>query len=244
MQFQDITFITHMETYPSYIYFPSLDFSAIIHIYPYTIPVLCVSFSHSFSCQPEPPQMSMLRQFMKQWKTITLKCSRRALLSPRRHIPSGFLAVYVGPNRMRFLVPVRILHLPIFVALLQRAEEEYGFKFNGGIILPCEVDFFKQVLRFLDKDEKKYGRLELHEFLKVISEMGFDSSSCKDEEGNFSRSHHDLIPLMQKARVWAQQLKWWVCIIEENWKIMMIIMWSWLKHQCHAMYKCIFLILI
>ncbi|XP_021689444.2 auxin-induced protein 6B [Hevea brasiliensis] len=139
----------------------------------------------------------MLKQFIKQWK-------RAALLSPSqyssnsgssRHIPSGFLAVYVGQNRMRFLIPVRFLHLPIFIALLEKAEEEYGFKFSGGIVLPCEVDLFKQVLRFLDKDEKKYGRLRVNEFLKLIS----DSSSCKEEEGNFSHCHHGLIPLMQKA---------------------------------------------
>ncbi|TXG46630.1 hypothetical protein EZV62_027869 [Acer yangbiense] len=39
-------------------------------------------------------------------------------------------------------------------------QEEYGFKCNGGIGLPCEVDLFEEVLKFLVKDEMKYGSLE------------------------------------------------------------------------------------
>jgi SAUR family protein len=48
------------------------------------------------------------------------------------------------------------LKLPIFVALLENSVEDYGFQSSGGIEMPCEVDLFKQVLQFLDKDEKKY----------------------------------------------------------------------------------------
>ena len=71
---------------------------------------------------------------------------------------SGFLAVYVGSKRERFLIPIRYLNLPVFVTLMKRAEEEYGFKFSGGIMLLCEVGFFRKVLEFLEKDERKFGR--------------------------------------------------------------------------------------
>ena len=91
--------------------------------------------------------------------------------------PSGFLAVYVRSKRERFLILIRYLNLLVFVTLLKRAEEEYGFKFSGGIMVLCEVGFFRKVLEFLEKDERKFGRLELDEFLKMFSEVGFDRFS-------------------------------------------------------------------
>ncbi|KAK9229939.1 hypothetical protein WN944_022905 [Citrus x changshan-huyou] len=116
---------------------------------------------------------------MRRWKAMSLKHKHARDPSDSdsdsesdsdHQIPLGFLAVYVGEVRMRFLIPTRFLKLPIFTYLLKIAEEEYEFKISGGIVLPCEVDFFKQVLRFLEEDEKSYGGLELHEFLKLIRE--------------------------------------------------------------------------
>ncbi|KAJ0007767.1 hypothetical protein Pint_30756 [Pistacia integerrima] len=128
--------------------------------------------------------------------------SSAAASGSSHHIPSGFLTVYVGEVRMRFLIPTRFLKLPIFVYLLNIAEEEYGFKFSGGIVLPCEVDFFKQVLKFLEKNEKKYGSLEVHEFLKLIQEVGFDSSSSSSSCKESNRSCSRFTPLLHnKARI-------------------------------------------
>ncbi|KAI9160974.1 hypothetical protein LWI28_013300 [Acer negundo] len=110
------------------------------------------------------------------------------------HILSCFFAVYVGEDRKRFLIPTRFLNLPIFVYLLKIAEKEYGFKCNGGIALPCEVDLFEEVLKFLVKDEKKYGSLEVSEFLKLIREMEFDSFSCKE-----SPRDQSFMPLLLKS---------------------------------------------
>lgn len=75
---------------------------------------------------------------------------------------------------MRFLIPTRFLKFPIFTYLLKIAKEEYEFKISGGIALPWEVDFFKKVLRFLEERWEDYGGLELHEFLKLIREVGFE----------------------------------------------------------------------
>ena len=98
------------------------------------------------------------------------------LCSATTRIPSGFLAIYVGCERKRFLIPTRFLSLPVFIALLDQAGEEYGFKFSGGIALPCEVQFFTEVLKFLAKDDKKYGGLGLHK-VTVINSMliGFET---------------------------------------------------------------------
>ncbi|XP_044485305.1 auxin-induced protein X15-like [Mangifera indica] len=99
-------------------------------------------------------QIIDFKHLIKCWKAITLSDSAS------NQVPSGFLAVYVGEARVKFLIPARFLNLPIFVHLLNIAGEEYGFKFSGGIVLPCDVGFFKQLLKFLEKNEKKYGSLE------------------------------------------------------------------------------------
>ncbi|KAK1575855.1 hypothetical protein Q3G72_008927 [Acer saccharum] len=153
-------------------------------------------------------QIIRLKQVMKQWKDrslkhkLTLSDSGSADASPslgrskhhHHHILSGFFAVYIGEDRKRFLIPTRFLNLPIFVYLLKIAEEEYGFKFNGGIALPCEVDLFEEVFKFLVKDEKKYGSLEVSELLKLIREMEFDSFSCKE-----SPLQQSFMPLLLKS---------------------------------------------
>ncbi|KAK9281954.1 hypothetical protein L1049_004863 [Liquidambar formosana] len=157
-------------------------------------------------------QIVQLLQIMKRWKArstlkrkhlLTLSStdssdsdSSSPLSASTHRVPSGFLAVYVGMERQRFLIPTRYLNFPVFVALLKKAEEEYGFKFSGGIVLPCEVDFFVEVLKFLDKDERKFGKLELDEFLKIFSEVGFDSSSCKE---GYHYSCNGFSPLMQAS---------------------------------------------
>ncbi|KAF8400179.1 hypothetical protein HHK36_013475 [Tetracentron sinense] len=153
-------------------------------------------------------QVVLLKQIVKRWKTMSLK--RRSFLShpgsdsdsdsgssssSNRRIPSGSLAVYVGPERRRFVIPTRYLNLPIFVSLLKKAEEEFGFQSDGGLVLPCEVGFFKGVLKLLEKDEQRFRRLQLDEFLNMFAEIGFDY--CK--EGN--NPSHGFTPLLQKARV-------------------------------------------
>jgi SAUR family protein len=74
--------------------------------------------------------------------------------------PKGCMAVrVVGPSSAaagrkeqeqeeeeeRFVVPVGYLKHPLFVALLQAAEEEYGFEQKGAITIPCGVDHFRRV---------------------------------------------------------------------------------------------------
>ncbi|CAJ1973010.1 unnamed protein product [Sphenostylis stenocarpa] len=39
-------------------------------------------------------------------------------------VPRGYLAVYVGENMKRFLIPVSFLNEPLFQELLSEAEEE------------------------------------------------------------------------------------------------------------------------
>ncbi|MQM04479.1 hypothetical protein Taro_037280 [Colocasia esculenta] len=61
-------------------------------------------------------------------------------------VPKGHFAVYVGENRSRHIVPISLLARPEFQALLQRAEEEFGFGYETGVVLPCDEAFFRSLL--------------------------------------------------------------------------------------------------
>ncbi|XXG42659.1 hypothetical protein AAC387_Pa01g2884 [Persea americana] len=76
-------------------------------------------------------QVVHLKQFSNRWKAISLL--RRPVFShpdsdsysdsnPPCWTTLGFFAVYVGAERIRFAIPTHFLSLPIFVALLNKAE--------------------------------------------------------------------------------------------------------------------------
>ncbi|XP_022923944.1 auxin-responsive protein SAUR71-like [Cucurbita moschata] len=64
--------------------------------------------------------------------------------------PEGCFAVYVGPERERFVVKTEFANHPLFQMLLEDAEEEYGYNSQGPIWLPCEVGLFYNVLAEMD----------------------------------------------------------------------------------------------
>ncbi|KAL3644245.1 hypothetical protein CASFOL_012177 [Castilleja foliolosa] len=150
-------------------------------------------------------QVVRLRQLVQRWKTKSLTRRRTALCysssssdsdraaGSNRITPSGCLAVYVGPGLTRFVIPTRFLNLPVFVALLQQAEEEFGFQTAGGLALPCEPGFFSEILRFLQTDEQRFSWMGMDEFSNVISEVGLES--CKES------CSHAFTPLLHKTRV-------------------------------------------
>ncbi|KAL8505342.1 hypothetical protein ACS0TY_016543 [Phlomoides rotata] len=152
-----------------------------------------------------------LRQLVKRWKCKSLR--RGSILcysssgsddstASNRRTPSGSVAVYVGPERRRFVIPTRFLNLPVFVALLDQAEEEFGFQPTGGLALPCESGFFSYILRLLDENEEKYCRTGLDEFLNMAIEPdseSYDPTSCKNSSS--SSPFNAVTPMLQKARV-------------------------------------------
>ncbi|XP_027344219.1 indole-3-acetic acid-induced protein ARG7-like [Abrus precatorius] len=134
-------------------------------------------------------QIVRLKQLMSRWKHISLR--RRPDATTRRP-PPGFLFVYVGAERMRFAIPARFLNLPVFHGLLKQTEEEFGLRGNGGLLLPCQVPFFSHIVNYLHKDEHKYGKLSLQDFVHLVSHL--DAASCKENVVVFA-------PLLQKAEV-------------------------------------------
>ncbi|XP_057541651.1 protein SMALL AUXIN UP-REGULATED RNA 9-like [Amaranthus tricolor] len=64
-------------------------------------------------------------------------------------VPKGHFVVYVGENRTRYIIPISWLEHGQFKALLQQAEEEYGFKHNMGITIPCDEAVFLSIVSSL-----------------------------------------------------------------------------------------------
>lgn len=62
------------------------------------------------------------------------------------HVPKGFLAVYVGPEQRRFVIPMTYLTMPEFRVLMDKVAEEYGFEQEGGLQIPCEEEDFEEIL--------------------------------------------------------------------------------------------------
>ncbi|KAK9078941.1 hypothetical protein SSX86_003000 [Deinandra increscens subsp. villosa] len=126
-------------------------------------------------------QIVRLKQLVHRWR--------------RRLPPAGSLAVYVGAERRRFVIPTRFLNLHVFVSLLHKAEEEFGFRNSGGLILPCDVVTFNKLLSVLNRDERGVGDLDFDDFTAMFSDPVVDSSSsCKYSSIRDSRSFNLMLP--------------------------------------------------
>nr|GEY71063.1 auxin-responsive protein SAUR15-like [Tanacetum cinerariifolium] len=63
--------------------------------------------------------------------------------------PRGFLAVYVGDERKRFVVLTSSLSHPLFKILLAKASEEFGYEQKNGLAVPCSVEAFQEASIFV-----------------------------------------------------------------------------------------------
>ncbi|KEH20995.1 putative small auxin-up RNA [Medicago truncatula] len=67
--------------------------------------------------------------------------------------PHGCLCVYVGPERQRFVIKIKIFNHPLFKTLLEDVENEYGYRNDGPLWLPCDVDLFCEALVEIESAE-------------------------------------------------------------------------------------------
>ncbi|MFS7981453.1 putative small auxin-up RNA [Helianthus anomalus] len=84
---------------------------------------------------------------MKETNMIRKIVRLKQLVQRWRHRipPGGSLAVYVGDEHRRFVIPTRFINLPVFASLLNKAEEAFGFQTTGRLVLPCQVEFLEKL---------------------------------------------------------------------------------------------------
>ncbi|XP_004238342.2 protein SMALL AUXIN UP-REGULATED RNA 51 [Solanum lycopersicum] len=92
-------------------------------------------------------QRAMLKQILKRCSSLGKKNGYQDEQQGGlpMDVPRGHFVVYVGENRTRYIVPISILSRPEFRALLQQAEEEFGFDHDMGLTIPCNEDFFESL---------------------------------------------------------------------------------------------------
>ncbi|XP_058071291.1 auxin-responsive protein SAUR71-like [Magnolia sinica] len=65
-------------------------------------------------------------------------------------IRKGHLPVYVGEEMERFVLSAELLNRPVFVELLKRSAQEYGYEQKGILKIPCPVFVFERILEALN----------------------------------------------------------------------------------------------
>ena len=97
----------------------------------------------------------MLRSFVgKMQKGLSLFVHRRAALSYFNEsvapddVREGYFAVLAvnGGETKRFIVELDYLTDPEFLVLLDQAQEEYGFRQQGALAVPCRPQELQKIL--------------------------------------------------------------------------------------------------
>ncbi|KAK1317480.1 hypothetical protein QJS10_CPA05g02447 [Acorus calamus] len=109
--------------------------------------------------------------------------------SASSEVPKGFLAVSVGEEMKRFVIPTAYLAHRAFGVLLREAEEEFGFQHEGVLRIPCEVAVFEKVLKVVEeKKEVFYTNGYAFEGEEIVG-------SCCSSEAEVAQSHHIQNPM-------------------------------------------------
>ncbi|KAL0844415.1 hypothetical protein Bca101_017661 [Brassica carinata] len=79
-------------------------------------------------------------------KRICWAFKKEAEVIPK-DVPKGHLVVYVGEESRRFVIKIILLTHPLFKALLEQAQDAYGFSADSRLWIPCNVSTFLHVVR-------------------------------------------------------------------------------------------------
>ena len=97
------------------------------------------------SCQKKLKKMTVTTP-CKFCERICLAFKRGAEVIPK-DVPKGHLVVYVGEESRRFVIKISLLTHPLFKALLDQAQDAYGFSADSRLWIPCDVSTFLHVVR-------------------------------------------------------------------------------------------------
>ncbi|KAJ8627512.1 hypothetical protein MRB53_020819 [Persea americana] len=114
-------------------------------------------------------RFTRVADFSTQYYLLRSEPGKRRTRRSASGVPEGHLPVYVGEEEMeRFVVSARFLNHPVFVELLKRSAQEYGYEQEGVLRIPCRVVVFERVLELLKKgegDEEEIVRLFSEDFV-------------------------------------------------------------------------------
>ncbi|XP_030467758.1 protein SMALL AUXIN UP-REGULATED RNA 9-like [Syzygium oleosum] len=107
-------------------------------------------------------------------------------------VPKGHLAVCVGKELERFVIPVHYLGHQAFVLLLREAKEVFGFQQTGVLRIPCDISVFQSVLAMVEGKKKavKNGGLMVKEQCRLSADDTFGCLLLDDAEMDYSHLHH------------------------------------------------------
>ncbi|KAM6589859.1 hypothetical protein CsatA_012464 [Cannabis sativa] len=86
----------------------------------------------------------------------TLSFQDVSMASSNDVVPKGFLAVCVGKEMKRFIIPTEYLSHQAFGILLREAEEEFGFQQEGVLKIPCHVSIFEKILKLVEEKREVF----------------------------------------------------------------------------------------
>lgn len=126
-------------------------------------------------------------KFLK--KTLSFSDNNVQGIPRDSNIPKGSLAVCVGEEMKRFIIPMAYLGCQAFDILLKEAEEEFGFQQEGVLRIPCEVSVFEEILKLLEENKDADF---MHEY---VFTTGNNTMGCNLAENQLSSSHHPRSPI-------------------------------------------------
>ncbi|KAL3835346.1 hypothetical protein ACJIZ3_010082 [Penstemon smallii] len=133
-------------------------------------------------------------KFLKKTLSFSESSSSSSLMASTA-VPKGSIAVSVGKESKRFVIPTEYLSHQAFGILLREAEEEFGFQQEGVLKFPCEVDLFEKILKIL---ENKKTPTETEEVSFLNDQFGLIHNDHKEfiiACGNdYSPDHSELNP--------------------------------------------------
>ncbi|GAB4849928.1 hypothetical protein Ancab_029228 [Ancistrocladus abbreviatus] len=120
-------------------------------------------------------------KFLK--KTLSFADNSASSLSDSNDaVPRGFLAVCVGKELKRYVIPTQYLGHQAFGFLLRVAEEEFGYHQEGVLKIPCEVAVFEMMLKIVEEKRDEFFFLhELNLWLDVDKDTANTVARCSPE---------------------------------------------------------------
>ncbi|XP_042059739.1 auxin-induced protein 15A-like [Salvia splendens] len=104
--------------------------------------------------------MDLVKSLFNMWKmcksfkkgcSLVLMIKIKSLplidLEENKVAPAGYVPIYIGREKKRFMIKTKHLNHHLFKSLFEEAESEYGYRHESLLMFPCKVDHFVDVLK-------------------------------------------------------------------------------------------------